>query len=182
MSKHEKKILDEDQEDTSPGEETNAKQDDAPDSDIAKDLEKLTKELADQKEKFLRVAAEYDNYRKRTQQDKVMTYNNAISDAVEKFLPLADNFDLALTSVSSSGNEEYIKGIQMLQKQFKEILTNLGVEEFGEIGDTFNPNIHNAVAHVKDESQDENVITEVFRRGYSIQDRVIRHAMVKVAN
>lgn len=182
MSKHEKEILDEEQEDISPDDQENVDQDDASDSDIAEELEKLTKELAGQKEKFLRVAAEYDNYRKRTQQDKVMVYNNAISDAVEKFLPLADNFDLALTSVSSSGNEEYVKGIQMLQKQFKNILTNLGVEEFGEVGDSFDPNIHNAVAHVEDESQDENVIIEVFRKGYSIQDRVIRHAMVKVAN
>ena len=95
---------------------------------------------------------------------------------------LIDNFDLALTSVSLSGNEEYIKGIQMLQKQFKDILTNLGVEEFGEVGDSFDPNIHNAVAQVEDDSQTENVIVEIFRKGYSIQDRVIRHAMVKVAN
>lgn len=182
MSKHEKEILDEEQEDISPDDQENVDQDDASDSDIAEELEKLTKELAGQKEKFLRVAAEYDNYRKRTQQDKVMVYNNAISDAVEKFLPLADNFDLALTSVSSSGNEEYVKGIQMLQKQFKDTLANLGVEEFGEVGDSFDPNIHNAVAHVEDEFQDENVIVEVFRKGYSIQDRVIRHAMVKVAN
>lgn len=182
MSKHEKEILDEKQENVSQDEQTDVEPDDTPDSDMAKEVERLTKELTDQKEKFLRVAAEYDNYRKRTQQDKVMVYNNAISDAVEKFLPLADNFDLALNSVASSENEEYTKGIQMLQKQFKDILTNLNVEEFGEIGDAFDPNVHNAVAHVEDESQDENVIVEVFRKGYSIQDRVIRHAMVKVAN
>lgn len=182
MSKHEKEILDEKCEDISSDDKDDVEQHDTLDSDTVEELERLTKELVSQKEKFLRVAAEYDNYRKRTQQDKVMVYNNAISDAVEKFLPLIDNFDLALTSVSLSGNEEYIKGIQMLQKQFKDILTNLGVEEFGEVGDSFDPNIHNAVAHVEDDSQTENVIVEIFRKGYSIQDRVIRHAMVKVAN
>lgn len=146
------------------------------------EIQKLKKELQDQKELFLRTAAEYDNYRKRTQKDRVLIYNEALSDAVAEFLPLADNFELALSSIKESSNEEYVKGLEMLKKQFDEILKKLKVEAFGEVGENFDPNVHNAVAHVEVEALDENSLSQVFRKGYKIGDKVIRYAMVQVAN
>lgn len=147
-----------------------------------KEVEKLKEELKEQKEMFLRTAAEYDNYRKRTQRDRITTYNEALSDTVAEFLPLADNFEFALSSVKESSSEDYVKGIEMLKKQFDGILNKLKVETFGEQGEDFDPNIHNAVAHIEDETLGENSLSQVFRKGYKIGDRVIRHAMVQVAN
>ncbi len=131
-------------------------------------------------EKYMRTLAEYDNYRKRTIKERETIYPEAKATVVEKFLPLIDNFSRALESAEQK--DAFYEGIVMLKKQFDDVFTALGVEEIVAVGETFNPELHNAVMHVDDEEQGENVIVEEFQKGYKIGDRVIRHSMVKVAN
>lgn len=141
----------------------------------------LEKELAAAKEAHIRTLAEYDNYRKRTAKEKESIYGDAKADCMKSLLGVLDNFDRAL-GVDSSDFESYKKGVEMIYQNFCEILKNLGVEAFGEKGEEFDPNFHNGVMHVEDEELGENVIAEVFSKGYKIGDRVLRPAMVKVAN
>jgi len=131
-------------------------------------------------EKYMRTLAEYDNYRKRTIKEREAIYPEAKAIVVEKFLPLIDNFARALESAEQK--DAFYEGIVMLKKQLDDVFTALGVEEIVAVGETFNPELHNAVMHVDDEEQGENVIVEEFQKGYKIGDRVIRHSMVKVAN
>ncbi len=131
-------------------------------------------------EKYMRTLAEYDNYRKRTIKEREAIYPEAKAIVVEKFLPLIDNFSRALESAEQK--DAFYEGIVMLKKQLDDVFTALGVEEIVAVGETFNPELHNAVMHVDDEEQGENVIVEEFQKGYKIGDRVIRHSMVKVAN
>ena len=145
------------------------------------ELEKLKEELQKQKDVLLRTVAEYDNYRKRTEREKRAIYNDATAAAVEALLPVADNVERAVAASQDAG-EEFLKGLSMIANQLSASLQKLGVTAFGEAGEAFNPDMHNAVAHIDDESMEENVIAEVFQKGYSIGDKVIRHAMVKVAN
>ncbi len=143
--------------------------------------EKLTLELNETKDQLLRVMAEYDNFRKRSQKEKEQAFGDSKAAAISEFLPLYDNFGRA-ESGDTSDFESYKKGIDMIYNQFGEILKKLGVEEFGEVGETFDPNIHNAVMHDEDPEKPENSISDVFSKGYKMGDRIIRPAIVKVVN
>lgn len=145
------------------------------------DLEKLQKEFDEHKQQYLRVLAEYDNFRKRTAHEKDAIYNNAVSDTVQAILPIADNIERALSQENASA-EDMKKGVEMIEAQIKSAFEKLGVTEIGQAGDPFDPNLHNAVAHIDDESLGENVIAAVYQKGYKLGDRVVRHAMVQVAN
>ena len=129
---------------------------------------------------YLRLAADYDNFRKRTIKEKEQSYGNGKADAVEKLLPVYDNLERALNQPTQ--DEAYKKGVEMTMTQLVGIFTGLGVEIFGNVGDTFDPNIHNAVMHIDDESMGENVITQVFQKGFKLGQKIVRFAMVQVAN
>lgn len=129
---------------------------------------------------YLRLAADYDNYRKRTLKEKEQSYANGKSDAVAKLLPVYDNLERALNQ--DTQDEAYKKGVEMTMNELVKILSGLGVEIFGSVGDTFDPNLHNAVMHTEDESLGENVISQVFQQGFKIGDKIVRFAMVQVAN
>lgn len=145
------------------------------------EYDKLQQELDAQKDQFLRMAAEYDNFRKRTEKEKLATFDNAIATTVEAFLPVSDNFALALDSDIQSG-EDFAKGLEMIRKQLENAFKQLNVEEFGERGDQFDPLLHNAVSRIEDEELGEDTIAAVYQKGYRIGDKIIRHAMVQVAN
>ena len=141
----------------------------------------LEKELAAAREAHIRTLAEYDNYRKRTAKEKEATWVDSKASCMAELLPILDNFDRAL-SVTDSDFESYKKGVEMIYQGFCETLKKLGVEAFGEEGDEFDPNFHSAVMHIDDETMGENVIAQVFSKGYKIGEKVLRPAMVKVAN
>lgn len=150
-------------------------------SEEQSEVEDLKKELKDCKELLLRTAAEYENFRKRSEREKEAIYSDASSFAVLSILPLADSLDAASKS-AESGSEEYKKGIDLLKNQMSSALKSLNVESFGEVGDGFDPNLHNAIVHKEDESAPQNVISGVFQKGYKMGDRIVRHAMVEVTN
>ena len=133
-----------------------------------------------ERDAHLRLAAEYDNFRKRTAKEKDQTYNNGKSDAVAKLLPVYDNLDRALKQPTE--DSAYKKGVELTMTELVKILNGLGVEIFGEVGDTFDPEMHNAVMHTEDESLGENVISQVFQKGFRLGDKIVRFAMVQVAN
>lgn len=145
------------------------------------EAEKLQKALDEKNEQFLRLCAEYDNFRKRSQKEKQDTYSAAKADIFKELLPVYDNFDRAASNTDGSP-EDYRKGIELIFNQFAEILKKAGVESYGERGDAFDPNIHNAVMTVEDEELGESTVAEVFTKGYKLGDRIIREAVVKVAN
>ena len=146
------------------------------------ELEQTKKSLEEYKDKFLRIAAEYENYRKRSEKEKLLIYSNATSNTISTILPVIDSLELALKSMKNV-SEEYQKGLSLVNNQLLDSLNKLNVKSFGEIGDKFNPDIHNAVSHVEDESDDkESFVSEVFQKGYMVGDKVIRHAMVQVTN
>ncbi len=128
----------------------------------------------------LRLAAEYDNFRKRTIKEKEASYGNGKSDAVAKILPVYDNLSRALNQETQDA--AYKKGVELTMNELVKIFTSLGVEIFGKPGDAFDPNLHNAVMHCEDESLGENVIAQVFQQGFKLGDKVVRFAMVQVAN
>ena len=140
---------------------------------------KLEASLADSQDKYLRMMAEYDNFRKRSQKEREGIYGEALADAVASLLPILDNLGRASGYTDAAAVTE---GLEMILKSADEALAKLGVEAFGEAGESFDPNLHNAVMHTEDPELAENVITDVFQRGYKRGDRVIRYAMVKVAN
>lgn len=148
--------------------------------ETALETEKLRDELKAQKDSYLRLAAEYDNYRKRTQQEKLSIYADATAKAVTELLPLMDSVNAALSS--SPEGDSHREGIELIGNQLMKCLEKLSVESFGEIGDSFDPQIHNAVARTDDESLPENSLSAVFQRGFKIGDKIIRPAMVQVAN
>ena len=136
--------------------------------------------LAAAEDKYLRLAAEYDNYRKRTAKEKEQTWTEAKAQTVSAFLPVYDNLERALKQATT--DEAYAKGVEMTMKGLQDALTKLGVEQIPAQGETFDPNLHNAVMHVDDESVEDNTIVEVFQQGVKCGEKVIRFAMVKVAN
>jgi len=144
------------------------------------ELEQANEALAKEHEQYLRLAAEYDNFRKRSQKEKDGLYLNAKADTIGKFLPVFDNLERA--AAQPTEDEAYKKGVEMTLTGLREVMTNLGVEEFGEVGDAFDPNRHNAVMHIENEELGESVISQVFQKGFAIGDKVIRFAMVQVAN
>lgn len=137
-------------------------------------------EQAVPKEQFLRLAAEYDNYRKRTAKEKESLWTDAKADTVQAFLPVYDNLERALKQDTS--DEAYKKGVEMTMNQLKEVFAKLGVTEIEAEGKPFDPNLHNAVMHIEDENLGENVVAQVFQAGFMLGEKVIRFAMVQVAN
>lgn len=133
-----------------------------------------------ERDAHLRVAAEFDNFRKRTIKEKEASYGNGKADAVEKLLPVYDNLERALNQPTE--DEAFKKGVEMTMTQLVGIFSGLGVEIFGNVGDTFDPNFHNAVMHAEDENFGENTICQVFQKGFKLSDKIIRFAMVQVAN
>ena len=149
----------------------------------AKTQEKAAKEpdeLAILNDKYLRVCAEYDNYRRRSQKEKEALYGDIKADTVVKFLPVYDNLERALNQTTE--DEAYRKGVEMIMSQFNTTLEKLGVTAMDCLGQTFDPSLHNAVMHEENEEKGENEIVQVFQKGFKIGDKVIRFAMVKVAN
>ena len=128
----------------------------------------------------LRLAAEYDNFRKRTAKEKEQSYHHGRADAVEKLLPVYDNLARALQQETQ--DPAFKKGVEMTMAELVKILNSLGVEIFGEAGEIFDPNLHNAVLHVDDDSIPENTITQVFQQGFKMGEKIVRFAMVQVAN
>ena len=128
----------------------------------------------------LRLAAEYDNFRKRTIKEKEASYGNGKSDAVAKMLPVYDNLERALNQ--ETADTAFKKGVEMTMNELVKIFTALGVEIFGTVGDEFDPNLHNAVMHIDSEELGENTISQVFQKGFKIGEKVVRFAMVQVAN
>ena len=137
-------------------------------------------QLAQQEEKYLRLAAEYDNYRKRTAKEKESAWTDAKAEAVAAFLPVYDNLERALKQ--ETADKAYQKGVEMTMNQLKEVLVKLNVTEIQALGQPFDPACHNAVMHVEDESLESNVVAEVFQSGFQCGEKIIRFAMVKVAN
>ena len=141
---------------------------------------RLREEMDALNERLLRLMAEYDNYRKRTAREKDAIYPDAVASTVEKFLPVLDNFQRALEAPCT--DEEFKKGMSMICDGLVGVLTGLGVEAIGQVGEEFSPNLHNAVMHIDDENLGKNVVAQVFQKGYRMGDKVIRYAMVQQAN
>ena len=146
----------------------------------ASEFEKAQQALAQEHDSYLRLAAEYDNYRKRSQKEKESLYTDIRSETVEKFLPVYDNLERALAQETQDA--AFKKGVEMTMNQLVSVMEKLGVVSFGAAGEAFDPQLHNAVMHVEDEALGENVIAEVFQKGFKVGDKVVRFAMVKVAN
>lgn len=161
-----------DQPQDSPGEEVS--------NPLLEALEQLKESLGQQEEKYLRLAAEYDNFRKRSQKEKEGIYADAKADALTAFLPVYDNLERALKQETT--DEAYKKGVEMTMSQLKEIMSKLGISEIPALGQSFDPNFHNAVMHIDDDNVGENTIVEVFQAGFKLEEKVIRFAVVKVAN
>ena len=140
----------------------------------------LKDELAQVTDKYLRICAEYDNFRKRTQKEKDNLYGDIRANVITSFLPVYDNLVRALAAETQ--DEAYRKGVEMIMNQFNTTLEKLGVTEIKAVGEKFDPTLHNAVMHVEDESKGENEIVEEFQKGFKIGDKVVRFSMVKVAN
>lgn len=132
------------------------------------------------KDQFLRLAAEYDNYRKRTAKEKEGLWTDAKADTVQAFLPVYDNLERAMKQ--ETADEAYKKGVEMTMNQLKEVFAKLGVTEIEAEGKPFDPNLHNAVMHIEDENLGENTVAQVFQAGFMLGEKVIRFAMVQVAN
>lgn len=144
------------------------------------ELETLKSQLDEKSDLLIRTAAEFDNYKKRTEREKASVAEFAKAGIIKKLLPILDNVDRAAQADKQSA--DYIKGIELIVKQFESLGGDLGIEEIAKVGDTFNPSFHEAVMHTEDENFGENVITQVLQKGYKIGDTVIRPAMVAVAN
>ncbi len=149
--------------------------------EMLKKLDELQKDLREQDERFLRLAAEYDNYRKRSEKDRIVSYNDGKAKTVAEILSIADCIERAIEA-SGDADAEYQKGLRMLSEQFDASLGRLGVESFGCVGDNFDPELHNAISHIESDEVGENVIAQIFQKGYKMGDKIVRHAMVSVAN
>lgn len=143
-------------------------------------MEGLAKLVADVNDKYLRLAAEYDNYRKRTAKEKESVYGDAKADTIKPFLAVYDNLERGIAQYDES--DVHRQGLELILRQFTEALTKLGVTEIEAKGQPFDPGLHNAVMHVEDETAGENTVVEVFQKGFMLGDKVLRFAMVKVAN
>lgn len=141
---------------------------------------KIEKELAEEKDRFIRLYADFENYKKRTAAEKEASYLNATAQTIAEILPVVDNLERALAAETE--DTPLKKGVEMVFNQMTSVFTKLGVECYGEKGDVFDPNIHEAVMHGEDEELAENTVSDVFSKGYRIKDKIIRHAMVKVVN
>lgn len=144
-------------------------------------LQKKEKECEEYLDMLKRTMADFDNFRKRTQKEKDGLYDEGFSEAVKQILPVLDNFERAV-AYTDSENKSIIEGIEMILKMFKDVLQKMGVEEIPSMGEKFDPDYHNAIMHIEDESLEENTIADVMQKGYKYKDKIIRHSMVKVAN
>ncbi len=160
--------------------EASEKEEEIPKEEEQSEEEKLKAELLEQKDKYLRVMAEYDNFRKRTAKERLELISTAKADAITQILPVIDNFERALSAQTQ--DETYKAGVEMIFKQLGDVLKNLGIEEINPLGETFDPNVANAVNQIEDENLGENEVAQVFQKGYRIGDKVLRYAMVVVAN
>lgn len=165
-------------EETKKTEETKAKKEKK--SKLAAETEALKAELESKNDLLLRTAAEFDNFKKRTERERLSVAEYAKANVIKELLPILDNIDRA--ALSEKGTPEYIKGIELIVKQFESLGEKLGISEVAKVGEPFDPNFHDAVMHIEDEALGENVIAEVLQKGFKIGDTVIRPAMVKVAN
>lgn len=147
--------------------------------ELQKQNEQLAKALEEEKDRALRVMAEYDNFRRRSRAERDMVYSDAFADAINEILPIIDNLERAQGFDSA---EDVKTGVVMIMKSAKEALKKMGVEEIEALGCEFDPNVHNAVMHTEDESLGENTVSAVLQKGYKKGDRIIRYAMVQVAN
>ena len=145
------------------------------------ELENLKAELENKNDLLLRTAAEFDNFKKRTERERTGVAEFAKANVIKELLPILDNIDRA-TLIEDKVSADYIKGIEMIVKQLETLGSKLGIVEVAQVGDTFDPNCHEAVMHIEDETLGENVIAQVLQKGYKIGDTVIRPAMVQVAN
>ncbi len=144
------------------------------------ELEAIKEELAKKEDLLARTAAEFDNFKKRTERERAAIAEYAKAEVIKKLLPIIDNIDRA--AACEAGSDDYIKGIELIVKQFGSIVENLGMTQLAAAGDEFDPNFHEAVMHIEDEALGENTVAEVLQKGYKLGDTVIRAAMVKVAN
>lgn len=145
-------------------------------------MEGLAKQLAEEHDKYLRLAAEYDNYRKRTAKEKESIYADAKIDTIKGMLPVYDNLERGLAQFKDEDDDPHKKGLEMIFSQYKESLTKLGVTPIDCVGKEFDPERHNAVMHIEDESYGENTVAEVLQQGFMLGEKVLRFAIVKVAN
>ncbi|MBE6852389.1 MAG: nucleotide exchange factor GrpE [Ruminococcus sp.] len=144
----------------------------------AQKLAALEEELKNEKDKYMRLFAEFDNFRKRTAKEKTEIYGDAVAKTIGELLPAIDNFNRALDTPCS--DENFKKGVEMIFTQMNDIFGKLGVSEIEALGKPFNPNLHNAIKRVEDEEAEPDTICEVFQKGYKLGDRIIRHSMVSV--
>ena len=149
------------------------------DKKLLEKIAELEEAMAVMEDKYLRMAAEYDNFRRRSREEKDALYESAAADTVRELLPIIDNLDRAAEFTDGS---KVLEGLVMISNATKSVFEKLGIEEFGKVGETFDPNIHNAVFHVEDDAFGEGEIVEVFQKGYKKGKHIIRFAMVKVAN
>lgn len=151
--------------------------------EMKKLLQEKENQCADLLDRLQRTMAEFDNFRKRTIKEKTSLFDDGVRSTIEQILPVIDNFERALSSnTTEDESNPYLQGMEMIYRQFKDILAAIGVEEIKTIGEKFNPDFHNAVMHIEDEAYGENEIVEEFQKGYIYKDKVIRYSMVKVAN
>ena len=150
---------------------------------LKKELEKKAEQISELTDRNMRLMAEFDNYRKRTEKEKAAMYGMGAKDVVEKILPVIDNFERGFSLVAEEDMEDpFTQGMEKIYKQFLTVLEGLGVTPIEAVGKEFDPNFHNAVMHVDDENFGENIVVEEFQKGYLYKDSVVRHSMVKVAN
>lgn len=153
------------------------------DNDMTKKLEEKENEVKDYVDRLQRTMAEFDNFRKRSTREKSMMYEKGAKETLEKLLPVVDNFERALDSLSDEEKElPFTQGVEMIFKQLMGTINELGVEMIDAEGKEFDPNFHHAVTHAEDEEYGENIVAEVFQKGYMYNDSVLRHSMVKVVN
>jgi molecular chaperone GrpE len=162
------------------GKESSPKEEKRKSAELKQQLSEKEAELAEAKEKYLRMAAEYENYRKRSQKERDGIYTDAVSDVIGAILPIADNLERAAQYKDEP--EKVAEGLAIVSKSLADMLSKFGIEQFGEPGETFDPNLHNAIMHVEDEAYGEGEILDVFQRGYRKGDKIVRYAMVRVAN
>ena len=148
--------------------------------ELKKQIEAQKVQIEETEDRLKRVAAEFDNYKKRSSKEKDGLYNSLVGDIVSNFLPIIDNLEKAVEAETK--DEEYKKGVELVLKQFKDVLASRGVTEIEAVGKTFDPELHEAVSSVQDDTKGEKEIVQEYRKGYMIGNRVIRHSMVIVAN
>ena len=153
----------------------------APENSAVDIAAKFEKALAAEKEKLLRTAAEYANFRARSEREKAGIYANAVSDAISEIIPIADNIDRALEA-SKNAPEEFRKGLEMISSQLAKTFEKLNITSFGEVGEQFDPEFHNAISSVDNDELESDTIAVVYQKGYKVGDKIIRHAMVQTVN